>query len=119
LGSEAHVTPETREEVLLAGDVILMCSDGLTGVVTDEEIGQYALTASPSFACGALIDLANSRGGPDNITVAILRVDALAPVHIEEARDDAADIPLATDVPDKALPQENPPRKRGLFSWRR
>jgi PPM family protein phosphatase len=56
------------------GDVYLLCSDGLTGQVPDEEIGQIASALAPADACRFLVDLANLRGGPDNITVVITRV---------------------------------------------
>ena len=56
-------------------DVILLCSDGLTGVVGSAEI-QAAVMDAPNLtqACESLIDLANSRGGPDNITVILARL---------------------------------------------
>lgn len=60
-------------------DVYLLCSDGLTGLVTDEEIGVACRELSPAEACRLLVDLANLRGGPDNITVVIVRVGAIPP----------------------------------------
>jgi PPM family protein phosphatase len=56
------------------GDVYLLCSDGLTGRVEDEEIGAILTSLPPDEAAHALVDLANLRGGPDNITVVISRV---------------------------------------------
>jgi len=56
------------------GDVYLLCSDGLSGQVTNSEIGAVASTLEPTEACRFLVDLANLRGGPDNITVIIVRV---------------------------------------------
>ncbi|MFN0051557.1 MAG: PP2C family protein-serine/threonine phosphatase [Planctomycetales bacterium] len=56
------------------GDVYLLCSDGLSALVKDEEIGIVARTLPPSEACRMLVDLANLRGGPDNITVIVVRV---------------------------------------------
>ena len=55
-------------------DVYLLCSDGLTGQVPDPEIGALAANLTPAEACRALVNLANLRGGPDNITVVIARV---------------------------------------------
>src|SRR5436190_6880679 len=55
-------------------DVYLLCSDGLTGRVEDEEIGAILSSLPPQEAAQALIDLANLRGGPDNITVLIAKV---------------------------------------------
>ena len=56
------------------GDVFLLCSDGLSGQVSDAEIGAVAASLSPEEACRFLIDFANLRGGPDNITVLIARI---------------------------------------------
>jgi len=51
------------------GDTYLLCSDGLTGPVADEEIGAILSCLSLGDATQMLVDLANLRGGPDNITV--------------------------------------------------
>lgn len=74
LGPEATVVPEVVRYPILPGDALLICSDGLTGVVADGEIAELAVASPPSLACGELIGVANSRGGPDNVTVAILRI---------------------------------------------
>ncbi len=63
---------------LEVGDTFLLCSDGLTGQVKDEEIGAILTALSPAEAGQVLIDLANLRGGPDNITVLIVRVTGAA-----------------------------------------
>jgi protein phosphatase len=57
-----------------AGDIYLLCSDGLSGQVTDSELGAVASSLPPAEACRFLVDLANLRGGPDNITALIVRV---------------------------------------------
>lgn len=66
-----EITPET-------GDRYLLCSDGLFGVVADEEIARIVSdrTASLDEICARLIDAANDAGGPDNITAMLLQVDA-------------------------------------------
>ncbi len=56
------------------GDVFLLCSDGLSGEVPDEEIGTILQCLPPEEAVQLLVDLANLRGGPDNITVIVARV---------------------------------------------
>jgi serine/threonine protein phosphatase PrpC len=56
------------------GDIFLLCSDGLSGQISDNELGAVASTLPPEEACRFLVDLANLRGGPDNITVLIIRV---------------------------------------------
>ena len=64
---------------LLAGDILLICSDGLSDVVYDEEI-EAALNEDPlEPALARLTDLANERGGPDNITSVALRVPEKGP----------------------------------------
>jgi len=59
---------------LCPGDIFLLCSDGLSGQVTDMEMGAVASVLAPAEACRFLVDLANLRGGPDNITVLIIRL---------------------------------------------
>ena len=56
------------------GDVFLLCSDGLSGQFEDAEIGQILELFQPEEATEALINLANLRGGSDNITVVVARV---------------------------------------------
>lgn len=56
------------------GDTYLLCSDGLSGQVADDELGKVLLALPPREAVQALVDLANLRGGPDNITVIVVRV---------------------------------------------
>jgi PPM family protein phosphatase len=56
------------------GDAFLLCSDGLTGVVPPEEIGPIVTVLPPDEAARLLVNLANLRGGPDNITVMIVHV---------------------------------------------
>jgi PPM family protein phosphatase len=56
------------------GDVFLVCSDGLSGQVTDHELGAVLSTLPPAEACQFLVDLAHLRGGPDNITLQIIHV---------------------------------------------
>jgi PPM family protein phosphatase len=66
-------TPEPLE--LEPGDQVLLCSDGLTEVVDDDQIAAaLAGQADGDDACRALIAAANRAGGPDNITVVLLRV---------------------------------------------
>jgi len=56
------------------GDCYLLCSDGLSGQVSDETMGMITSAMPPHEAAQALVDLANLDGGPDNITVTIVRV---------------------------------------------
>jgi protein phosphatase len=57
-----------------SGDTLLVCSDGLYNVLADDEILDLAGGKDPAAACAALLDAANSRGTPDNLTAAVVRV---------------------------------------------
>ncbi|NIS60052.1 MAG: Stp1/IreP family PP2C-type Ser/Thr phosphatase [Proteobacteria bacterium] len=74
LGAEETIEIDIDEEVLLDRDKILLCTDGLTNMVRDEEILQMILRNGddPQKACEGLVDVANGRGGMDNITVILL-----------------------------------------------
>lgn len=75
LGPEPLVEVDIEGPIQVqAGDVFLLCSDGLSGPVTDEEIGTFAANFHPDAACRYLIQLANLRGGHDNITAVIARI---------------------------------------------
>ncbi len=56
------------------GDTFLLCSDGLSGLVDDDEMGPILASLPPGEAAQALTDLANLRGGHDNITVLVVKV---------------------------------------------
>jgi protein phosphatase len=75
VGLDPRVPVDTPDPVELApGDQVLLCSDGLTEVVPDVKIAQLlAAETDGDAACRSLIDAANSAGGPDNITVVLLR----------------------------------------------
>src|SRR6185295_3827923 len=77
LGYQPGVTVDLFRLPLQIGDRIVLSSDGLHGLVTDAEIAQIATSAPPDTAVQQLIDLANNRGGTDNITVVIVQVEAL------------------------------------------
>lgn len=59
---------------IIKGDVFLLCSDGLTGEVEDDEIASLLSHLEPKRAAQFLVDLANLRGGPDNITVLVIKI---------------------------------------------
>ncbi len=83
---------------LQVDDIFVLCSDGLSGEVTDHEIGVIASTLPPREACRFLVDLANLRGGRDNITVIIVRVTE--PTETEET-----------------TKQASPSKKKSRISW--
>jgi serine/threonine protein phosphatase PrpC len=67
---------DVQEIEVKAGDRILLCSDGLSGVVPQEQLAEIIGSgASVDEMCRRLIEAANQAGGPDNITVAMLQVD--------------------------------------------
>ncbi len=70
LGISPDLQVDVKELEVEAGAILLFCTDGLTGLVSDEEILQKCLeTSDPHLLAETLINLANSRGGHDNITV--------------------------------------------------
>ena len=75
VGSQEDVEPDLVEQELRSGDWLLLCSDGLTTMVDDGDILKTILTHhdDPQAGCRALIDLANERGGDDNVTVVLAR----------------------------------------------
>ncbi len=76
LGPDPRVKVEVTHQELRRGDVLVLCSDGLSGQVKKEEIAQaVAQESTLQGVCDRLIALANERGGPDNITVIAVRVD--------------------------------------------
>ncbi|MGE5194288.1 MAG: PP2C family protein-serine/threonine phosphatase, partial [Deltaproteobacteria bacterium] len=72
-------------------DVYVLCSDGLTGLVRDEEIGVVSRALPPADACRLLVNLANLRGGPDNITVVVARLGPIPPELPQETGADGDD----------------------------
>jgi protein phosphatase len=75
-GADRSVEVELHRLRLAGGDRLLLCSDGLTGAVKDEEIaGILAGSATASEACRRLVDRALERGGPDNVTAIVARYD--------------------------------------------
>jgi serine/threonine protein phosphatase PrpC len=75
LGPEVEIEVDIEGPLAVElGDVYLLCSDGLSGPVDDEEMGAFAGNFHPRDACRYLVNLANLRGGLDNITVVIVRL---------------------------------------------
>ena len=78
LGSGRDVSPHVSEHPLLLeeSDMLILCTDGLWSLVGEADLAKVANENAPSEACNKLVQLALERGGPDNITVLILRVSA-------------------------------------------
>lgn len=76
LGPDAKVKVDLTHQDIRRGDIVVLCSDGLSGQVKREEIARMVVEAKDlAAAANRLIALANERGGPDNITVIIARLD--------------------------------------------
>jgi PPM family protein phosphatase len=78
LGSGREVLPDTPEHplALQEGDALVLCTDGLWSLVGELEVARSVRSGTPAEACVALVNAALERGGPDNITVLILRLSA-------------------------------------------
>jgi protein phosphatase len=77
LGGGPTVSPDLQELDFRPGDLFLFCSDGLTTMLSDEEIRDcLSQEQTPRELCRRLVDLANEKGGVDNITVVAVAVPA-------------------------------------------
>lgn len=95
LGAEPEIDIDTLEIALAPGDRLLLCSDGLSSVVPEEEIVRLlGATEDLDALCARLVEEANGRGGPDNITVLVVEVPR------------EAELPPPRPVPERA------PRRR-------
>lgn len=74
VGYSEEVEIDVQHLEVHMGDKILLCSDGLTNMVPDEEISKIVVGHSPKEACRKLVDMANEKGGEDNITVVLAEV---------------------------------------------
>lgn len=87
LGSELFVNVDVQEHQVLAGDVLVLCSDGLHGSVSGSEIAAVAGNAADlTAAARRLVDIANERDGSDNISLQIIRVRGVERVGMYRGR---------------------------------
>lgn len=101
LGIAGEIEVDTSEIAVRAGDRILLCTDGLTGMVEDPRLKEILKDdTGPRDACAALIAEANGSGGVDNITAVVIDL-------IEEEDDDPSPVRPASAEPR--------PEKRGWF----
>jgi protein phosphatase len=103
LGAQSDLTPVLSRVRLRRGDIMLLCSDGLSGKMRAEEMLQIVAAAGGKLpaACDALIKEANKRGGEDNITVVLARFDG---EDLELAAPEPITVELAALEDDKTLP---------------
>lgn len=86
VGMSATLDIDYNRREAQPGDIFAMCSDGLSNFVTTDEIFEEVKASSAEDACKNLIELANSRGGDDNITVAVVKVHEIPEVNEDLAR---------------------------------
>jgi serine/threonine protein phosphatase PrpC len=78
VGASGDVEPDIYAGTLEEGDVLLLASDGLTGMLEDEQLGRILLAAGdPETWVDKLVNEANRRGGLDNITAIVIRIDTI------------------------------------------
>jgi serine/threonine protein phosphatase PrpC len=75
LGAHPEIEVDSEEHPLFGNDVLLLCSDGLTRMVTEPEIaGTLQAEPDPAKACERLVELANEQGGADNVTAVVVHI---------------------------------------------
>jgi protein phosphatase len=101
LGAQNELTPATARIQLRQGDMVLLCSDGLSGKLRNEDIRQIVADADDlGAACDALVAEANNRGGEDNITVVLARFTG---DELRDANDDRITVELPPLEEDRTL----------------
>ncbi|MCI2974599.1 MAG: Stp1/IreP family PP2C-type Ser/Thr phosphatase [Ferrimicrobium sp.] len=105
LGVALDVSPDHFQVPLQAGDVVLLCSDGLINEVSNDEIARVLATQNPEEAVDALIRSANQHGGNDNITVVVVKIDTpgRGAVRLEEHYQEPMEAPQVVPVGERAL----------------
>ena len=79
LGTKTEVEVDIFSEKVQEGDLLVLCTDGLSAVVTDEELGAILRQFQPQESAYQLIERANEQGGPDNITAIVVQVSHVSP----------------------------------------
>jgi serine/threonine protein phosphatase PrpC len=74
-GEEIEIDAPPNALPLQKSDILMICTDGLWGQIEPNEIEQALASQLPNAACRLLVDLAKKRGGPDNITLQVLRIN--------------------------------------------
>ena len=108
LGPEPNVQVDIEgPHPLLPDDIFVLCSDGLSNQLSDQEMGATLSHLPLAEACKFLVEVANLRGGPDNITVVAVRV-----ADPERDPEETADSTTMRKVQNR-----KPSRRRASFSW--
>ena len=94
MGGAPEVEPEVSAVKVQPGDRYLLCSDGLSGMVPHEEMGELLAGGSPSVAAWNLVERANQYGGKDNITAFILHIVDVQPWPSEDGAEAELEAPV-------------------------
>jgi protein phosphatase len=77
LGGESEVVVDVREVEVMSGDIYILCSDGLSTLLNDDEIQRRLMDGQPiEEICRGLVRDANTKGGLDNITVVLIQIES-------------------------------------------
>jgi len=107
LGMKDAVKVDIRTEPVQPGDVFLLCSDGLSGMVNDAQIlAVFDFTEDPREACELLVEMANQAGGSDNISALIVRIELADGGDDRAKRRNATTQPHRIDELGSVLPPE-------------
>jgi protein phosphatase len=112
LGPEPGIKVDLTHQRLRRGDILVLCSDGLSGQVGKDEIARVVTEEKDLVqACRRLIDMANNAGGPDNITVIIARFDGAGLSDLEAEGDEVRHrpFPLSDGTPTPATVDTDAP----------
>jgi protein phosphatase len=107
LGVQNQVEVAISNTELKRGDQIVLCSDGLSGKVDNEEIKEFLERFEPKAACQGLVRMARERGGEDNITVIVARFNG-----------DGLPEPQSNQIGDDNNHSQTT-RRRSFWPWRR
>lgn len=102
-----NVSPSVRTVKLMPGDRLLLCTDGLSGPLSDRDIGRLLLSQSePLAACQTLVEAANAAGGPDNITALVVDFQGVREASAVSSALDTGAIDPADRSGERVLPVE-------------
>jgi protein phosphatase len=112
LGPEATVEVDTYTLRGEDGDLVLLCSDGLTSMIDEDALGEVLRTSSSLSDAGRrLIDAANAAGGRDNITVVLFRLEELE-AGTQPPEQETGAIPVTESPPPPPAPPDPAPRPK-------
>jgi protein phosphatase len=107
LGMQDNVEVDLQSDECQPGDVYVLCSDGLSGMITDREIFDVVRASAGNLeqVCWRLVTLANEHGGEDNITAVVIRVEDDGDRHLELSKT----LPLVTRSSVTGTEEDTPP----------